>query len=526
MATTLLLLALTAAATLLVHRSVVTGRSGPDEGFHLHYARQIRRAGGRIPDRIRGFYFESPFDYPWLYHLGLSLLPEDWLRRRSHLPNLLVSVVTGVALFGVTWGVGRTWMPTDRAGWAGAAAVGLWLATPMTVNRRSGIGRLTPRPAGVLLSFLAIGLSAAGVGLGRPLLVSAAVLPAAAVFLTSKFAVQTLVLVLPTTALLTWEPLYAAVPVGGLAVATLLSAGRALEVVRGHLRHLRFYGQKIRGRAVGLEARNRGLWETLRRLDWTRPRRSLLVLAASPVTRGVGQAPLALVLAPFALFPEGIPGPAAVTGEFLGVIGASAAVFLAVALVRPLRIIGEADRYLLYGAVLPGAAVLGLAVVAGDEARVWVTAAVLAVFGALVIALEHAVAAGEEPGGDGDRREAYRALERSGLERVLCVPANFSRLVTFETGVESVMWVGNAPAEAFGEFDRLFAVHPYPSTDLERLRERYGFDGLVVYERHIDEEYLRRHDLELSYDFSGWTLVHRSGGVRVYRHGSDRREEA
>lgn len=116
---------------------------------------------------------------------------------------------------------------------------------------------ITPRPFGELLFtlFLGAGLMAVNARSGSWAAVS--VFSGAGMLLSSKFAAQVMVFFIPVVALGSGAALLWVLPVAALLAALLLSGGRYRHVVRGQLRHLKFYRARLQYIYTGVADRNR-----------------------------------------------------------------------------------------------------------------------------------------------------------------------------------------------------------------------------------------------------------------------------
>lgn len=482
--------------------------TGTDEWFHLLYARAIRRNGHRIPRRLEGFAVPLPFEYPWLLHWALSFVPEERLERAGAWLGALYGAATVIILYATTLRIAGRLEPTLDPSTAGAIAGMVYLVTPVALNRWSGIGKIGERPLGVLLVFLA---TAGGVlyGLyGDVLDLAVSGLACGLLFLTSQFGVQTLVALFPVVALSTRSAETLAIPVLGWALAAVATGGRSIAILRQQIRNLAFFYRVRRDRFLGITRMNVSVAEALRvSRDAKGLRAALLRLAQSPVLRAILYNPFLILLTVWTAFhTESMPG---VLVPFVALVAGTLAMCLLVGSVRALRFIGEADRYLYYGGMLPMATVLGIGYARpAGSAEVWMLGVATLASAGIVFA-----EVGLRARGGGRREsEAFEASEaavveglaREGVSRVLTIPVGFAAHILYRTAIPTLpaMYLVSAETDE-GYYDGVFGDEdPYPRTDLDAIRRRFGVEAVVVYEKYVSPKYRAARGIESRYDLS------------------------
>ncbi|MEM2602394.1 MAG: hypothetical protein QXW19_05505 [Candidatus Bathyarchaeia archaeon] len=208
---------------------------GVDSFFHLLAARRFEKG---FPKKLDAFIIGDDYAYPPLFHLLLSLVPEEFremapllLGVASELGSLILLYALSSALFGEA-----------------VAALSALAYSFTPVNYAESIWQ-TPRPLGIFLYNLSMALLLLAPPSARPL----AALSIALLLLTHRLSAQALwlssALLLPLLVggdppAIAWIPL-------GFALALAISKGSYLRILRDHLEHIRFhlrYGEMGRGR--------------------------------------------------------------------------------------------------------------------------------------------------------------------------------------------------------------------------------------------------------------------------------------
>lgn len=494
------------------------GITGSDAWTHEFYVKVLRESEDGIPEKVSGFFFEAKFEYPWLLHWLLARVPRRWFERHKGRISPLVAAATAGFCYGAGMWVGvRAGLSTVESRWVGATAGGLYLVTPMTYNAWSGIHDFSERPVAVLLmsaSGVGAALASSGGGAGALALwmIGSSLVP-----LSSKFGVQALVLVFPLAGILSGDAYLLATPLAALVGATLVSGGHYLRIAKGHLSKMRFYRECLQWRHVGVLRRNSGVAATLKRclaaLRSLRMKAVLRELAYNPVFRALLYFPfIVLVIGAVA----GSPGTAVVF-SLLWLTVVSFAVGLVVATVRPLRFIGEGDRYLYYAGVVPSC--LGLAVLSrtGELGSATASVAVLALLigAAELISRSRRARSGRTE--DSSLEGALDVIRESDAEGVLAIPSNYAMAVRLFTDKDVVFWANPSQEER----DLWEALHPryypYPREDLLEGRRLFGFDSVLVVKRFVRPEYLSELNLDISYRFEGWRLAYEDDAAEIWR---------
>lgn len=317
----------------------------------------------------------------------------------------------------------------------------------------------------------------------------------AGILVTSQFAVQAMVLVVPAVSASLWSPLPAAAALIGLAFCLLHPAVRLGRLMRARRHHILWY---LTAKNLHIDERN-----DLRRFAAafaSRDPRRLLGLAVYSLTAftptiaavGLGGAAAALLAA---------PEPAAVLGTSLGVACAAAACAAAAACVLtavgPLRVFGEAERYLEYAApFLVLAAAMGHAGDAAAAAHPVVLAAVAWNVAASILQWSVFMA---EPLGrvlsaapPTDTAPVAAFLDARPRRRVATGPISLaSRLALATSGGHSFLHVLVVGRDGrFTHWEEDLIGYPHIRASWRHFDRKYGVDTLV-FERQSLERSLR-----------------------------------
>lgn len=208
---------------------------GDSDAFgHLIQIRDIRNAGHRRPERPSPVLTQGVYSYPYFVHWVLSFLPERYL--------LVVvryfSGIMDILLFAVLLLLYLTNVLTETGLILGLA---LLIATPefMRPDLAHGRGFSARKPGLILCSTSLISLILWGNNWGQAWL-AAAVFVGSFVFLSSKFGMQAYMFSLVGIGFV--FPIGATVTaIGALVLAIVISRGRYIRILFGHLSHLRDY---------------------------------------------------------------------------------------------------------------------------------------------------------------------------------------------------------------------------------------------------------------------------------------------
>lgn len=224
-------------------RLLVPGAIGPDTFAHIEVARQIRRNRHHLPDTVERVTLAPDYDYPFLYHWLLSIVPERQVRIAEAMTGPISDGLqaSAAALFACV--VFQLFGLADEELILGTIVVGVLVAlSPALLNMSGGprayIG--SPRPIGQVLFVLFVNAALIW-GLTDNwlwLLLSAAAIALLAV--ASKFGNQAAVLISIAACFLgVFEPLISCAL--GYALAAIVWRKSFFRCVSGHIKHSVFY---------------------------------------------------------------------------------------------------------------------------------------------------------------------------------------------------------------------------------------------------------------------------------------------
>ncbi len=465
--------------------------TGSDVWFHLHAAEEIRNNRQRIPETLGGFLIETPFDYPPLVHFILSLISRQ--RREDLEPFFgpIVDTIQAVVLFLFTQYLSGSFEIAFVSGV-------LFAFFPLLVKADARVYFLSPRPAGELFASLAMVFSLLFVWFGDILSVVLAVLFLSFVFLSSKFGAQAVILIYVMMAFFLLNPYFLPILLGGFILAIIISLGHYLKVVSGHIRHSRFYRSTIVHKHSWTKQISQKT-ETPLIEEEVEPKVLAVALLKNPVIFALSHAPLILILALI-----GILNYSALVGNAisLSLLAWSVAPFILVIVIsfRALRFLGEAERYLEYGAI-PLCALVPIILFEMNNTGLWILLFFVFLYSAVLIWINYGVSFKEfviRPGDPEDLVGLLHRLNEIPNGRILCIPITTSFAISYGTHHKTLFWGGNVPSEHFSseDFDFIFKDEfPFPSEDLDSLISRCGITHIVVWKQSLDrapDGYYRR----------------------------------
>ena len=242
------------------------GRS--DAGGHYMIIREIRENRHVPPKRLKRMHFDNHLSYPWFFHWMLSWIPDVWLKRFSYVPSIICDVVQLVVVFVITDKLIEHVGVYQGHVFVFLIAGLLFALSPALLA--FGIGprayELTARPFGEMLYSLWMLFLMLGFESSPWVYFPLAALCMAILMLSSKFALQAALFSLPVVVWLTGEWNVVWVVIGGFVIALLLSGGRYIDIIHGQIDFLIFYYKRLQREHPSLQNRNRWgkTWTQLR----------------------------------------------------------------------------------------------------------------------------------------------------------------------------------------------------------------------------------------------------------------------
>lgn len=459
---------------------VPAGAPGDAWGQLLQIA-DIRNAGHRRPEKPSAVVTSGHYAYPYFVLWLLSFLPERalmWVERHF-------SGLSDVVYFGV---VSSLYVTGVLALNELLLVLVVFVATPQFMRPDLAHGRgLSSRKPGVILTTVSLLAFVTWLQSGSPVLFGVSVLAGALMCLTSKFSLQAyLAVLLPMAAFVHWSALVL-VPLS-IAVAAVLSKGRYLRILRGHVAHVHDYATEKQYKMFSHDLPNpvrfvravlgadsvRDVLEVFNRSRRLRPLVDNPFIVATVAGVALGYAA------------GGIPVPR----SYLVWIAGGVAAFVLTSLPH-LLFLGQAERYLEY-VFLPSSVLLARGWSAfGPRFQALVG---LVVAGGIVVELTY-VWGYRNVLYSPDRRKAIGDvadyLSGKPLGVILAQPTNTSRELAWKTGHRVVEFVGGNATTTSESVKELNTLYPdrygFVTGDAAWLRDRFDPDWVVFDLEKIEE---------------------------------------
>ena len=456
---------------------------GVDGWKHLlaaEYIRQHKRLPGRLPGK---YIIDEPYNYPPLLPILLALLPRPWRERYEWAVASCIDALHSLLLFGIVFA-----LTSDLA--LGLLAQGFYMLTPAVVRESSA---LNTRTAGSLLFSGTFLCELAFAHSREPGLLLGAVLLGFLLVHTHKMSVQALVFASVGFAIWERNPAYLVTVALIAAAAVVLSGGYYLRfILPGHLAILTYWRERIReGNQIGTHQVRGGRPRWSHTLVNQNPFILLVIVAAIVLrTPTVGNAALAEQYPLFLAWALGMYGIALVITWY-----------------RPLRFLGEGERYMEYGAfptAIVSAVVIGEFLLSGFNPFLLL---LVVVTGALslrsVLRWQRLAATSQQLALTPALREVIQLLDQRPEEvRFACIPTWPSEPVAYFTS-SKVLWHDNGLA-----LHRLVDYFPVLRRPLPEILSEYDINYFLVH-----EDYVTVSELGLT----GWQTALRKDGLHLLR---------
>jgi len=498
--------------TRLLPRLFCPEARGKDAFYHLHAARTIRNNRFRLPRRIEAYLLPGIYDYPPLFHYLWALFPVKWHPLVETASSAVLDALHAVTVyFTACYCLAAAGGPGDSGSISFLIPV-LFLLSPALTSVGTGPRAYqgTPRTLGELLFMLSMTAFLIYVFENMMIFQVAAGLFGACLFLTSKFGVQVFLFFHLVFFLYFRQPAWLLTPAMSVVLSLLLSAGHYREVAAGHLAHIQYYRKAISKRFYLVTSKNRwgeilNLFHNLRH----HPEKAARTLLMDNTYIQLVIKHPQLVYICFLLLAGDTKGSD--VSRFLMVWMAAGILAFFLTSLRRLLFLGEADRYLEY-ILFPQLVFIGLS--GGFFPFAWCMAGygvLLYIIFASIFVFQYSKKAQDSR--DFEKLVSFFKQARN-MERVLPVYLNDALELAYESGKRIAHFPGNFRNEFFPyrEFLSFYEkVYPFPSENLPRLMNRYGFD--VLYYSEEDMKKAAGHGLH--YDLSGWHTLFSNAKYRV-----------
>jgi len=478
-----------------------------DAWSHGYYARliQLHKSIPRYVDRIIP---HTECSYPWGVAWAISKFNIDWddprLTRVGSLFNICISsadiILVSLACSIVSHHIGHSFEISLQTGVVGALIMAV---LPQPFSPWSGLIGLNARPLGAMLTNVgAISMCLATVTESNFWWLAISSTAFSLILLTSKFGVQAWLVAMATIALASGSIGPVISTLVGLLLGIIVTKGKALRILAGHIAHSIFYARTLQFRHTGTVKKCWPFSVFLVRALKGFPNTSVFTaIYSTPLLRATLLNPWILCLIPIWMsLNSDIP----LIRTLLWTATVSV-IAIPVISTPGLRFLGEPDRYLMfqgtYATIILTSPVLSDTV---SSAAYWIlTGGLLATSLMLSIVfiktrsrIRHNVDYGPE-------HEVARFLneqsKRNSGPIVLCVPTTITQKLIPICHASFVGLYLNAPLSLKRQkiLDEIYTENfPYPKADVETLAESLGVCFIVYSSHHCDPSYLLRNGLD------------------------------
>ena len=498
---------------------------GSDAWSHIYDA-SLYTSWRTIPKEAPNFYPKPEFSYPWAVSWFLFVFkPKDPTKFGIKL-NLLLMVTE----IGLTCAVILQWASVDQA----LLYAFIRLTNPLNFSPWSGIYGLNARVIGssaVNLIVILVPFLSADLASSTAYFLLVAFLFAVCV-VSSQFAIQALLPLIVITSLHFQTPNFL---VGASAVylsLLLASKGRLVEIIAGHIKHVKFYAVFLQHNSATLQERMENPWEWLSRLSKRPIKVSIMKLIWVPEFRVFLWNPALLLLSIiwFYFLVTGTTLPEVPGGMYYAIVAFTCVGLVPIINIRGLRFLGEPDRYFTFTAQGAAAVLLAGILTDGKESSHLFGLCVLVylvfvmfISGVLLykrsqIIHRQSIKLEQEIVDVISRQDSSQPTLRDPV--VLINPANradkFACLSRFIFPALHTNVVENT--EMWAEYKTIFSAgYPYVS-EAAIFDLKINVDYYVVCKRFFSDEYLARHSLskEGKNKVAGLRMLHENSEYEVF----------
>jgi hypothetical protein len=481
---------------------------GSDALFHLHVSEEIRNNRFSNPETISGFIIRTPFDYPALVHFILAFASRKSREKIERFFGPFVDTLQALVLFALAFYLTSNFQVAFLSGI-------LFAFFPLLMKTDSRVFFLSPRPFGELFLSLAIIFTLLFIWFGLLLLAFVAMVFIAVVLLSSKFGFQAGLFLYPIMSVLLVSFIPMLILFGGLLLAIVVSGGYYLKLFKGQIRHSSYF----RRIGVGRHSWTRQVsgFERIKTAFHSRNIKEIVVaLLKNPLFYSLAYSPFLFVLIlMYILRFDAVNSDPFAYGLFAWAIASFVAVLLVST--RLFRFLGEAERYLEYGA-LPICAFVSIVLFQMGSIYMWSLVVLVIAYSIVFITINYRISVVEfvkRPPPVSDTDEVLAKLNSTAKSRIICIPTQTSYDVAYFTGHKSLYWGGNIPLEPFSttEFIVIFKdEYPFPNPDLDLLINEYSIDRIIYWKESMD-----RAPPGYEYDFSRYEAEFENASYVIYR---------
>lgn len=485
-----------------------------DSYYHLLCAESIRQNRFRIPERIKGFCFPSPYDYPPLFHYLLALFPKDFRERNEmwvsgilDLGNVLVFFELAVRLDRLIW---------NSQGPAPLIMTMLFAVSPALLFAGAGprAYQATPRVLGELCFNLSVIGAFIHLTEGGWIFAVVSIIAAALVFLSSKFSIQAMVFMFPIMGLMLKSLFLAGVPIFGFVVAVIISRGFCLKTVRGQIGHLTLFAQWTAKHYPNVLRKNR--WCDIVDLPgflFKKPAEAYRVIFLdNSYLILLFRHPQLLLLAYVAIY--GFVPAGGRDLNFLWAWGGASLLAFGLTSLRNLLFLGEPERYVEHGVMpLYLLAAYG-AWMANSFLPFCLVVSIVSVF-LYSVYVTLFVRISETDDDMIKRNQEIFAFLKERKERLCLLPIGSIYGLAYHSGQDIFYSSGNFATcyQPIREFKQLYKILGLPREDLPGILRKYNLDGVVAFKNAIKDA---QKSYGISYNFSGLQKVFDNASCEIW----------
>jgi len=490
-----------------------------DVYMHLLHAEQIRLNKHKIPNWVKGFLLPSRFDYPYLFAFIISLFPKKAINNVEKVIGATIDLIHAILLyFFIKWYFAGLDLPYNvSVVFLAQTSVGLFAILPIFVSKAAGPRAfyLTPRPFGELLYSLVIFTSVYYYGTGSLVALSLACVFTGFVYVGTKFGVQAILFIFPIASLILWRWELMLILTAGFIVALIITKGRYLQVLQGHIRHSIYFKKYIINALAVTTSRNRSKdLVALPRLLLTNPKEFFITLwAKNTFTLLLIKNPTVIGVIIF-----WIVEPKDVFFELLHLnafIIASFVVFVLTSL-PPLLFLGEAERYVEFN-LAANLSLFSLYVLAGNNTTTLVVLTGVFAY-SLILYLFTLISfyrGTKKPKLDTRKMESFLKVYPREINFAL-IPSKLGFRFRYLIGRHNYLYMGSNLNERFISLEQVVKTFPkdifIPTTDLNFLMETYNINGIICFKPFNK----RVEELKYKYNFNGWKLEYQDDNFLIY----------
>ncbi len=487
----------------------------PDHYFHLLNTEEIRKRHHRIPERQSKFLIFNRFTaYPYFYHRILSYLSREFVERYGRYQSALFDILQVIIIFTVT----KFYLAKS----AGELPYYIPLICSLSYSLypiffKVGDARnitLNARPVGELFSNIAIISLMLFCLTGSYVFIIISLLNGTLTFLSSKFGVQAYVFMSILIGLIGLNYLYVTIPAVSFLLAILMSGGKYLQVLNGHITHSYFI-YKVRGNpGLGYSI----LWKFLGILK-KNPRNALEELYRFPLFSILIHSPFYLVLIVFAFvkfpvfFRDGFV-------QFFSIWAVAGFLVVILTSFKKTKFLGEADRYGLYCA-MPLAIIAPMFLYENLDPDLFLI--IMALYFSLCLIYIYITYRvwGSMPTSE-NHLTLINYLKSLPPSNCACNPISLSYEMAYMT---QHMILFNPPGfgyhlknypEDLKLYNELYSTYPLLNKNLIRLKEKYKLDFLILRNKYAYKSFSNIRELVSEYDLDNCIKVYENNDYQVF----------